>query len=191
MFMSTTLGTPSIPSERRGFQLVRMSPLPMWQLLRAKVALTLPAVLVLTIAFGVVIGLVERNEAGQVAGLVVLAVWLGVGFVSIGVSAGAIDPRFESADDRRAVGLVGTLAGVSGALGFGGLSVGAFALIVYAAGVWDGTAHIGGLASTPALAALLGSGAIIAAAAGATVVGILLWAANRRLVGYEAAIGNT
>jgi hypothetical protein len=191
MFMSTTLGTPSIPSERRGFQLLRMSPLPMWQLLRAKVALTLPAVLALTIAFGVVIGLVERNETGQVVGIVLLAVWLGFGFVSIGVSAGAIDPRFESADDRRAVGLVGTLAGVGAALGFGALSVGAFALIVYAGGVWDGSAHIGGLASTPTLAALLGSGAIIAAGAAATVVGVLLWAANTRLVRYEEAIVNT
>ncbi|MGH7762968.1 MAG: putative ABC transporter permease subunit, partial [Candidatus Dormibacteraceae bacterium] len=145
MFMSTTLGTPSIPSERRGFQLLRMSPLPMWQLLRAKVALTLPAVLLLTTAFGIVVALVERNEVAQIVELTLLAVWLGVGFVSIGVSAGAIDPRFESTDDRRAVGLVGTLAGVGGALGFGALSVGAFALLVFAGGVAAGTVHIEGL----------------------------------------------
>ncbi len=36
MFMSSALASPSIPSERRGFQLLRMAPLPMWQLLRAK-----------------------------------------------------------------------------------------------------------------------------------------------------------
>jgi hypothetical protein len=191
MFMSTTLGTPSIPSERRGFQLLRMSPLPMWQLIRAKVVLTLPAVLLLTSVFGVAVSLVARNETSQVVELVALAVWLGVGFVSIGVSAGALDPRFESTDDRRAVGLVGTLAGVGGALGFGALSVGAFALLLFAGGVMAGTAQIGGIRSTPEVAALLCTAAIVLAAGAATVVGILLWAANTSLVRYEDAIATT
>jgi hypothetical protein len=191
MFMSTTLGTPSIPSERRGFQLLRMSPLPMWQLIRAKVALTLPAVLLMTTAFGVVVAVVERNAAPQLLELVALAMWLGVGFVSIGVSAGAIDPRFESTDDRRAVGMVGTLAGVGGALGFGTLSVGAFALLVFASGAVAGTIQLGPLPSTPAVGALLAAGAIVLAAGAATVVGILLWAANTSLVRYEDAIATT
>jgi len=186
--MSTTLGTPSIPSERRGFQLLRMSPLPMWQLIRAKVALTLPAVLLLTAAFGLVVTLVERNPASEVIELFVLAMWLGVGFVSIGVSAGAIDPRFDSTDDRRAVGMVGTLAGVGGALGFGALSLGAFALLVFAGGAIAGTAHLGPLPSTPAVGALLAAAAAVPAAGAATVVGVLAWAANSRLVRFEDSI---
>lgn len=191
MFMSTTLGTPSIPSERRGFQLLRMSPLPMWQLIRAKVALTLPAVLLMTSVFGFVVALVERNPASQVIELFVLAMWLGVGFVSIGVSAGAIDPRFDSTDDRRAVGMVGTLAGVGGALGFGALSVGAFALLVFAGSAVAGTAHLGPLPSTPAVGALLATAAVVLAAGAATVVGVLVWAANSSLVRFEDAIATS
>jgi hypothetical protein len=191
MFMSTTLGTPSIPSERRGFQLLRMSPLPMWQLIRAKVALTLPAVLLMTTVFGFVVALVERNPASQVIELFVLAIWLGVGFVSIGVSAGAIDPRFESADDRRAVGVVGTLAGVGGSLGFGALSVGAFALLVFAGGAVAGSTHLGPLPSTPAVGALLAAAAVVLAAGATAVVGVLLWAANSSLVRFEDAIAAT
>ena len=191
MFMSTTLGTPSVPSERRGFQLLRMSPLPMWQVIRAKVALTLPAVLAMTAAFGLVVALVERNTWGQAVELTALGIWLGVGFVAVGVSAGAIDPRFESTDDRRAVGIVGTMAGVAGALGFGGLSIGAFALLGFAASALAGTGHLGALPSTPAVGAVLGAGALLLAAGAAAVVGALLWAANSRLVRFEDAIAST
>ncbi|HUY74402.1 MAG TPA: hypothetical protein VMW11_07810 [Candidatus Dormibacteraeota bacterium] len=191
MFMSTTLGTPSVPSERRGFQLLRMAPLPMWQVIRAKVALTLPAVLVMTVVFGLIVALVERNPVSEIVELIALGIWLGLGFVAVGVSAGAIDPRFESSDDRRAVGMVGTLAGVGGALGFGALSIGAFALLVFAAGALAGTAHLGSLPSTPAIGALLGAAALVLAAGAATLVGALLWAANASLVRFEDAIAAT
>ncbi|HUZ87042.1 MAG TPA: hypothetical protein VNF26_08820 [Candidatus Baltobacterales bacterium] len=191
MFMSTTLGTPSVPSERRGFQLLRMAPLPMWQVIRAKVALTLPAVLVMTAVFGLVVALIERNPLAEIVELIALGMWLGVGFVAVGVSAGAIDPRFESTDDRRAVGMVGTLAGVAGALGFGALSVGAFALLVFALGALAGTTHLGSLPSTPVIGALLGVAAFILVAGAATVVGALLWAANSSLVRFEDPIAAT
>jgi hypothetical protein len=49
MFVSSALATPAIPSERRGFQLLRMAPMTMWQVIRAKVTLTLPPVLALTL----------------------------------------------------------------------------------------------------------------------------------------------
>ncbi|HXN78047.1 MAG TPA: hypothetical protein VN965_04635, partial [Candidatus Dormibacteraeota bacterium] len=129
MFMSTALATPSIPSERRGFQLLRMAPMTMWQLIRAKIMLTLPPVLVLTFIFSMVVATVSASGIAQFAELAVLVVWLGTGFVSVGVAAGAIDPRFDASDDRRAVGLVGTLAGLGGTLGFGLLSVGALAML--------------------------------------------------------------
>jgi len=163
----------------------------MWQLIRAKIALTLPAVLVMTALFGLVVALVERNPVSEIAELIALAMWLGVGFVSVGVSAGAIDPRFESTDDRRAVGITGTLAGVSGALGFGALSVGAFALLLFAAGAVAGTSHLGPLPSTPTVGALLALGAVVLAAGAATVVGLLLWAANSNLLRFEDAIAAT
>jgi hypothetical protein len=189
MFMSTTLATPSIPSERRGFQLLRMAPLTMWQVLRAKVVLTLPPVLAMTILFSVVVATVSGNGADRMLELVTLVIWLGCGFVSIGVSAGGIDPRFDALDDRRAVGLIGTLAGVGGALGFGLLSVGAFALFVFGSEAAAGV-NLGPIPSTPAIGALMWLAAILLAAGSVAVVGVLLWIANSRLRSYEAAIAN-
>jgi hypothetical protein len=190
MFMSTALATPSIPSERRGFQLLRMAPMTMWQVIRAKVALTLPPVLVLTLIFGIVVAAVSGSSLAESVELAVLVVWLGVGFVSIGVSSGGIDPRFDASDDRRAVGIVGTLTGLGGALGFGLLSVGSFALFVFGYGVGAGTTHLGPIPATPTIGALMWSvGLILAVGAAAIVVG-LVWFANSRLRAWEGAIAS-
>jgi len=188
MFMSSALATPSIPSEKRGFQLLRMAPMTMWQVIRAKVALTLPPVLVITLLFTIVVAAASGSGFGQVAELAVLVIWLCVGFVSIGVSAGGIDPRFDASDDRRAVGVVGTLAGLGGALGFGLLSVGAFALFVFGFGAAAGTVQLGGLPATLTVGALMWVAGLTLTAGAATVVGTLLWFANTRLRGFEAAI---
>ena len=188
MFMSSTLATPSIPSERRGFQLLRMAPMTMWQVIRAKVTLTLIPVLAFTLVFCVIVVAMSGSGIGQIVELLVLVLWLGTGFVAIGVAAGGIDPRFEAVDDRRAVGIVGTLFGLGGALGFGLLSLGAFALFVYGVAAAMGTAQLRVLPSTPAVGALMfGLGLVLAAAAGA-LVGFLLWLANSRLRRYEGAI---
>jgi hypothetical protein len=188
MFMSSALATPSIPSEKRGFQLLRMAPMTMWQVIRAKVLLTLPPVLVVTLLFTVVVAAVSGNGLAQLAELSVLVVWLSVGFVSIGVSAGGIDPRFDASDDRRAVGVVGTLAGLGGALGFGLLSVSAFALFVFGLAAAEGNAPLGGLPATLTVGALMWIGGLALATGAVAVVGALLWFANTRLSGFEAAI---
>ncbi|TAN34478.1 hypothetical protein EPN29_03705 [bacterium] len=191
MFLSTTLATPSIPGERRGFQLLRMAPLTMWQVIRAKVILTLPPVLALTVAFITVVALVSGRGAAEILQLGALVIWLGAGFVAIGVSAGGIDPRFEATDERRAVGLVGTLAGLGGGLGFGMLSIGAFALFVFGAEAVGGTAHLGPMPSSPVLGGLMWAAGVVLAAGGAAIVGLLLWIANVRLRGYDEAIAST
>ena len=188
MFMSTALATPSIPSERRGFQLLRMAPMTMWQVLRAKILLTLPPVLVLTLIFGVVVAVVSGSSVPQFAELAVLVVWLGIGFVSVGVASGAVDPRFDATDDRRAVGLVGSITGIGGALGFGLLSVGSFALFVFGFSVGAGTVHLGPIPSTPAVGALMWSVGLILAAGAAAIVVALAWFANSRLRAYEGTI---
>jgi len=191
MFMSTTLATPSIPSERRGFQLLRMAPLPMWQGLRAKILLTLPPVLAMTIVFSVVVALVSNNGVDRAIELATLVVWLGCGFVAIGVSAGGIDPRFDALDDRRAVGLVGTLAGVGGSLAFGVLSAGALALFVFGADAIGGATKLGPIPSTPELGALMWGAGVVLAAGSLAIVGVLLWLANSRLRSNEVAVANT
>jgi hypothetical protein len=190
MFMSTALATPSVPSERRGFQLLQMAPLTMWQVIRAKIVLTLPPVLVLTTVFSLVVALVSGGSVAQVIELGVLVLWLGAGFVSIGVSAGAIDPHFEATDDRRSVGLVGTFTGFGGSIGFGLLSVGAFALFVFGGQAIAGTAQLGPLPATPTIGGLMWAVGVVLCVAAVTVVGVLLWVANSRLRTYEGAIAS-
>ena len=187
MFMSTALGTPAIPSERRGFQLLRMSPLPMWQVIRAKIALTLPPVMVLTVLFGVVVTIATGGGAGLAVGVVVLALWLGAGFVAIGVSAGGIDPRFDATDDRRSVGLLGTLLGLGGELGFGMLSLGAVGLVQIAVDAVGGIG-LGPIPASPLLgAAAAVVGVVLLVGAGGLVVAMVV-VANSRLSRYEGAI---
>jgi hypothetical protein len=190
MFMSTALATPSIPSERRGFQLLRMAPMTMWQVIRAKIMLTLPPVLVLTFIFSMVVATVSASGVAQYAELAVLVVWLGIGFVSVGVAAGAIDPRFDASDDRRAVGIVGTLAGLAGTLGFGLLSVGALALLVFGYAAAQGISQLGPIPATPVIGALMWAGALVVLAGAAAIVITMLWFANTRLRSWEGAIAS-
>jgi len=191
MFMSTSLATPSIPSERRGFQMLRMSPLPMWQVLRAKILLTLPPVLAMTIIFSVVVAVVSHDGADRAIELGTLVVWLGCGFVAIGVSAGGIDPRFDALDDRRAVGLVGTLAGLGGSLGFALLSAGALALFVFGADAIGGATRLGPIPATPGLGVVMWVAGVVFAAGSLAIVGFLLWLANTRLRSNEVAVANS
>jgi len=138
--------------------------------------------------FTIVVAAASGSGLGQLTEMSVLVIWLCFGFVAIGVSAGGIDPRFDASDDRRAVGIVGTLAGLGGAFGFGLLSVGAFALFVFGFAVAAGTTHVGELPATLIVGALMWIGGLALAAGAATVVGTLLWFANSRLSGFEAAI---
>jgi hypothetical protein len=94
-------------------------------------------------------------------------------------------------DDRRAVGLVGTLAGLGGSMGFGLLSVGAFALLVFGADAIAGTAQLGSIPSTPLTGAVMWVVGITLAAGSLAVVGLLVWLANSRLRSYESAIANS
>jgi hypothetical protein len=190
MFMSSTLATPSIPSERRGFQLLRMAPLTMWHVIRAKVMLTVFPVIAFTLVLTVILAVVSGSGVGEFAELSIFVVWLGIGFVSIGVAAGGIDPHFEAADDRRAVGLAGTVAGLVGAIGFASLSVGALASFVFGVAAAEGKAHLGGLPSTPTVGALMFLAGLILAVGAGVVVGTLLWIANARLRRYEGAIAD-
>lgn len=188
MFMSTSLAVPSIPSEHRGFQILRMSPLSMWRLMQVKIALTLPPVFALTMTLTLAIGLAGGNDVAHLVQLAGLVVWLVIGFVSIGVSAGAIDPHFEAADDRRMVGLIGTLSVMGGALGFASLTLGGFALIQLAVRVSAGTTNLGPVPSSPVTGAVIGVAGLLLAAGAAGVVAVLLVVGNSRLRSFEEAI---
>jgi hypothetical protein len=107
------------------------------------------------------------------------------------VSAGGIDPRFDALDDRRAVGLVGTLAGLGGSLGFGLLSAGALALFIYGGDAIGGATRLGPIPSTPQLGALMWGTGVALAVGSLAIVGLLLWLANSRLRSNEVAVANT
>lgn len=191
MFMSMAVATSSIPSERRGFQLLRLAPITVWQVIRAKILLTLLPVIGFIVIVSIVVAIAGHNGFAQVLQLAFLALWLSIGFVAIGVSVGGIDPRFEANDERRMVGPGGTVAGIGAELGFGGLSVVAFLLLKVAADVVLGTARLGPLPTTHPWAAGYAGIAVVLAAIGAAVVGLLLRAADARLRAFEASIAST
>jgi hypothetical protein len=191
MFMCGALAFPSIPAERRGFQLLRLAPFTMWQLIKAKIFIALPPVVVTMIVFSVAVAVASKSDPAQVAQLVILGLWLAAGFVSISVAGGAIDPRFDATDDRKAVGLVGTVAGVGGSLAFALMSVGALALILFGQQAVAGTANLGPIPATPAVGASMVFGGVLLVGAGCVLVAGVLWIANARLRAFEANIAST
>ncbi len=191
MFMSSALATPSIPSERRGFQLLRLAPLTMWQLLRAKVLIALPVVLAAMLVFSVAVAVTSKSGALQLLELVIFGVWLAFGFVSISVSGGAIDPHFEATDDRRSVGVLGSLTSIGGSLGFSVISIGALALFLFGEQAAAGAANLGPIPSTPAVGAAMILGGFLLVAAGCALVAFLLTFANARLRAFEGSISET
>lgn len=188
MFMSMAVATSAVPSERRGFQLLRMAPMTMGQLLRAKTLYSMLPIVGLTTCVSVAVAVLAKNSLGDVLQLAALALWLGFGFVAIGVSAGAIDPRFDAIDDRRMIGPAGTFAGLGAEVGFGMLSLLAFTGIRVAAEVFAGHAVIGDITLPNAIAAAILAGAVVAAALAAGVVFLLLRMAVGRLESFEASI---
>ncbi len=190
-FMSLVFATTSIPSERRGFQILRLAPITAWELLRTKIAFTLIPVLTLSFGMAIVTAVLGGDGAARTAGLALLSLWIGLGCVCIGVSAGAIDPRFESTDDRRSVGVVGTFIAMGAELAFALLSIAAFGLAQLAVQLAGGSGGFGFLPATPAVAAVIGVVGLVLAAGGAVVVVVVLSAAASRLRTFEGTIGAT
>jgi hypothetical protein len=191
MFMSSALASPSIPSERRGFQLLRLAPLTMWQLLRAKVFIALPPVLATMLAFSVAVAVASKSGPIQLLELLLFGVWLAFGFVSISVSGGAIDPHFDATDDRRSVGVLGTFTSIGGSLGFAVVSIGALALFLFGEQAAVGVANLGPIPSTPAVGLAMILGGLLLLVAGCALVGVLLTFANARLRAFDAGISET
>lgn len=190
MFMSMAVATSAVPSERRGFQLLRMAPIKMSQLLRAKTLYSMLPIVGLTTAVSLVVAVLGKNNLADIVQLGLLALWLGFGFVAIGVSVGAIDPRFDALDDRRMVGPAGTFAGLGAELGFGALSLLAWIGIHVALQVYGGHPVIGDLTFPLAVAAVFLLGAVVIAAAAAGVIVLLLRMAARQLDAFEESISS-
>lgn len=188
MFLSMAVATSAVPSERRGFQLLRMAPIKMSQLLRAKILYSMLPVIAVSVTISAAIAVVGATSVEQVVELTALALWLSVGFVTIGVCTGAIDPRFEANDDRRMVGTAGSLAGLGAELGFGGVSVLAFAAAHVAVQVYFGTPVIAGVSFDPPIAFAFMGGAGLLVGVAVAVIALFLRTAASRLASFEAGI---
>src|SRR5260370_12014770 len=116
MFMASALALPSIPRERRGFQVLRMAPLSMWLLLRAKVFIAFPVVVATMLVFSIAVAFISKSGVAQLLELVILGLCLAAGFLSISVSGGPLDPPFGPTADRTAVRPVGGPASIAGPL---------------------------------------------------------------------------
>lgn len=191
MFTSMAVATSAVPSERRGFQLLRMAPITMGGLLRAKVLYSMSPLLGLTAAISLGVAIAGGNSFGDVLQLLALSLWVGFGFIAIGVAVGAIDPRFEAADERRMVGPGGTLAGLTAELGFGGLSLLAFTALHLWLQAFVLPPRAGLFAWGPLAGFGLAGGGVVVAAGAAGVVWLLLRTAGRRLVAFEQSINAT
>jgi hypothetical protein len=168
-FLSQVIGGPSVPSEGRAIQLLYMSPLSAWRVLRAKVLFAAPPVVALSLAAALPITALRGGTRVELGLVALLTVWYAAGMAALAVCMGAIDPRFAAADPNRAIGLEGVVLGLLGQLGFSLLTAGAVALVVV------------GLFLAPGQAAAVLSGALVLAAAGAALVSGFLVFAERRL----------
>lgn len=191
-FLSIVLAVTAIPSERRGFQLLRLAPVTPWEVLRAKLLFTLAPVLVISAAVAVVTSIVSGGGVGTTVALVALGIWVSAGCVGISVAAGAIDPHFDSADERRAVGVLGTVTAMGASVAFALLSIGAFGLLVLASQLAGGASAFGGLLpASPATAVVVAGIGLALAGGGAGLVAVLLNSGASSLGKFEAGITAT
>jgi len=167
-FLAQVIGGPSVPSEGRVIELLSMSPLSAWRLLRAKLLFALPPVVVLCLAAALPITALRGATPLQLGLVALMTVWYASGMTALAVCMGAIDPRFGAADPNRAIGFVGIVVGLIGEAIFTVLTAGVVALVIVALYV----------APAVAGAALAGAVVLIAGAA-AEVAGFLVFAEGR------------
>jgi len=134
-FFTQMLAAPAVALEGRGFFLMRLAPLDIGTLLRAKVIAVAVPMCTATCIACVVLGVSHGGDALQVLALLGFGVWLALGATAIGVSGGAIGARFDAEDPRRAVSTGAALGATVASLSFLGLSAIAALQLARAAGV--------------------------------------------------------
>jgi hypothetical protein len=167
-FLAQVIGGPSIPSEGRGIQLLYLSPVSAWRLLRAKVLFAAPPVVLLCLLAGLPIAALRGATLVELGLVALMTAWYASGMTALAVCMGAIDPRFSAADPNRAIGLEGVVLGLIGEAAFTVLTAGVVALVVLGPFVYP----------DKAVAALFGAVALVGAAA-ALVAGFLVFGERR------------
>jgi hypothetical protein len=180
-FFTQILAAPTVALEGRAFLLLRLAPIDVATLLRAKaIAVAVPMTLATTIST-VILGVSHHGGPLEMLALVLMGVWLALGATAIGVSGGAIGARFDAEDPRRAVSTGAALGSTVASLAFLALSVVAALELVRATNLVPGTALFSGDGGN--VAAMIGGLVCVAAAAG--VVALMLTLAERRLQRWQ------
>jgi hypothetical protein len=167
-FLAQVIGGPSVPSEGRAIQLLYMSPLSAWRLLRSKVLFATPPVVLLCLAAALPITALRGATPVELGLVTLMTGWYASGMTALAVCMGAIDPRFQAADPNRAIGFEGVVLGLTGEAAFTVLTAGVVALVVLGLFVAPGNA----------LLALCGALVLVGACA-ALVAGFLVFAERR------------
>ncbi|HEV7679407.1 MAG TPA: hypothetical protein VGQ42_12645 [Candidatus Dormibacteraeota bacterium] len=183
-FFTQILAAPAVALEGRAFLLMRLAPVPITTLLRAKViAVGVPMTLA-TLASTLILGIVHHGGALDVVALLLMGTWLAAGATTIGVAGGAIGARFEAEDPRRAVNTGAALTSSLASLAFLGLSVVAMLQFASATHLTAPTAtrFDGGPGPGEGAAMLAG---FVCVAIAVSIVVVMLTAAQRRLERWQ------
>jgi hypothetical protein len=179
-FFTQMLAAPAVALEGRAFMLLRLAPLEVGTVLRAKViAVAVPMTAATTVAC-VILGVSRGGDPFQVLVLVLTGTWLALGATAIGVSGGAIGARFEAEDPRRAVTTGAALGSTVASLGFLGLSLGAAVQVARATGIVSRLPSFGGAGQGAAMIT-----AFVAVAIAVGIVMLMLSMAERRLARWQ------
>jgi ABC-2 type transport system permease protein len=180
-FFTQILAAPAVAMEGRAFLLVRLAPIGVATLLRAKaIAVAAPMVAATTVS-AVVLGVSHHGGVLEVLALVLMGLWLAVGATAIGVSGGALGARFDAEDPRRAVSTGAALGATAASLAFLGLSMAAALQLVRATGLAPQSRLLG--AAGADVVAMVGGLVCIALAVG--LVAVMLTMAERRLERWQ------
>jgi hypothetical protein len=181
-FFTQVLAAPAVAMEGRGFLLLRLAPIGVATLLRAKaIAVAVPMVLATTVST-LVLGLIHHGGVLDVVALLLMGLWLALGATAIGVSGGAIGARFEAEDPRRAVSTGAAMGSTLASLVFLGLSIAAALQLVRATGLVPRAGAVGRDATTQVVA-MVGGFVCVLLAAG--LVLLMLTLAERRLQAWQ------
>jgi ABC-2 type transport system permease protein len=180
-FFTQMLAAPAVALEGRAFLLMRLAPLDVDTLLRAKViAVAVPMSLATCVAC-TVLGVTRGGSPLEIVALLLAGVWLAMGATAIGVGGGAIGARFEAEDPRRAVSTGAALGSTVASLTFLGCSAVAAVQVAQATGtVNSSVAALGGDGRGAAMVA-----AFVAVAIAVSIVVIVLTLAERRLARWQ------
>jgi ABC-2 type transport system permease protein len=183
-FFTQILAAPAVALEGRAFLLLRLTPVSVTTLLRAKViAVGVPMTLA-TAASTLILGIVHHGRALDIAALLLMGAWLAIGATTIGVAGGAIGARFDAEDPRRAVGTGAALTSSLASLAFLGLSVVAMLQIATATRLTGQTVtrFDGGPGAGNGAAMIAG---FICVAIAVSIVVVMLSVAQRRLERWQ------